>query len=94
MNTQREAAETLALQAMAWLVADDDARAAFLAATGAGPGDLAAGAQHPEFLASVLDFLLGDDARIIAFCDSADLPYTAPLAARAWLPGGDATHWT
>ncbi len=94
MTTRQDAAETLALQAMAWLAAEEDVLQAFLGATGASARDLAAGARDPAFLASVLDFLLSNDAWIVAFCDSADLAYTAPLAARAWLPGGDATHWT
>jgi hypothetical protein len=36
----------------------------------------------------VLDFLLMDDAWVVAFCDAAGLPYEAPMRARAALPGG------
>ena len=46
------------------------------------------------FLGAVLDFLLEADRRVIAFCDSAALPYTAPMQARAALPGGREWHWT
>lgn len=88
------AAEVLALQVLAWLATDEAQFAAFLQASGAGPGDLAAQAGDPAFLGSVMDHLLGDEARVIAFCDGAGLPYTAPMQARAALPGGDIPHWT
>jgi hypothetical protein len=37
---------------------------------------------------------LRDEQAVIAFCDSLALPYTAPMTARAALPGGDTLHWT
>ncbi|MGQ0565524.1 MAG: DUF3572 domain-containing protein [Gemmobacter sp.] len=92
--TAREAAETLALQALVWILADDDRRQAFLAATGAQPGDLAAGARDPGFLGAVLDFVLSDEARVIAFCEAEGLAFDAPMRARAGLPGGEVPHWT
>ncbi len=39
-------------------------------------------------LASVLDFLLMEDAWVMAFCTVTGLPFTAPMEARAGLPGG------
>jgi hypothetical protein len=90
----RDNAETVALQALAWLAGQEELLGAFLGATGASLADLAAGARDPAFLGGVLDFLLQDDARILAFCDAAGLPPTAPLAARAGLPGGAQMHWT
>jgi hypothetical protein len=47
-----------------------------------------------EFQVAVLDFLLQDDAWVIAFCDGEGHPYTAPQAARQALPGGAETYWT
>jgi hypothetical protein len=94
VQVKQESAETLALQALGWLVGQDDLLPAFLNATGAGANDLAANAKDPVFLASVLDFLLMDDAWIIAFCDASARTYSEPMQARAGLPGGIATHWT
>lgn len=91
---KRESADVVALKALAWLVANDDLLPVFLGATGAGEGDLRARAAEPEFLASVLDFLLMDDAWVIAFCQAADLPGEAVQRARAALPGGADPHWT
>lgn len=87
-------AQTLALQALAWLAGQDELFPSFLAATGAGVQDVADRAGDPDFLGAVLDFLLMDDQWVIGFCDAVGLPYTQPLAARAALPGGAGPHWT
>jgi hypothetical protein len=87
-------AETIGLQALAWLVGNDDLRPVFLGATGASPQDLAARASEPAFLAAVLSFLTMEDAWVIAFCDAHDLAYDQPLRARHALPGQGEVHWT
>ena len=89
-----EAAEALALRALTWMLGDDDRRNAFMAATGAAPADLAAGAVDPALLGAVLDFLLADVARVIAFCTDENLAFDRPMRARTALPGGDLPHWT
>ncbi len=90
----REAAETLALEALTWLLAEDGRAARFLAATGAAPADLARAAGDAVFLGAVLDVLLADEALVVEFCREAGRDPGAPLRARAALPGGDAPHWT
>ncbi|NEX45760.1 DUF3572 domain-containing protein [Pseudotabrizicola algicola] len=92
--SRQDSAETLALQALSWLAANDDLLPVFMGSTGVSAEELAARAAEPEFLGSVLDFLLMDDAWIMAFCDAAGLRYDAPMLARAALPGGEAQHWT
>ncbi len=90
----RETAETIALQALAWLAANEDLLPTFMGATGIGAGDLRQRAADPDFLASVLDFILMDDAWVTGFCDAQRLPYDALLQARQSLPGGQQMHWT
>ncbi|WP_413876468.1 DUF3572 domain-containing protein [Albidovulum sp.] len=90
----QEAAETLALRALAWLVGNEEILPLFLGATGSSAADLRGRAADPDFLVSVLDFLLMDDAWVIAFCDAAGYGYGDPAAARQALPGGAETHWT
>lgn len=90
----QDAAETLALQALAWIIGNDDLRQVFLGASGSDESDVRARAGEAEFLASVLDFLLLDDAWVTAFCEAQGLAYEAPMQARAALPGGDVVHWT
>lgn len=94
MPLSADAAETLALQALTWLVANDDLLPVFLGATGASESDLRAQAGDPGFLGSVLDFLMMDDAWVVAFCDTGNIPYTQLMQARAALPGGEQIHWT
>lgn len=89
-----EAAETVGINALGWLAANDDLRSVFLGATGAQLEDLRASASDPIFLASVLDFLMMDDAWVIAFCDDAGLKYETPMRARQAMPGAEQVHWT
>ncbi len=90
----QEAAEAIALRALVWTLGDEARRMAFLAATGAAPADLAAGARDPVFLGAVLDVLLSDEGNVVAFCTDEGLAFDAPMRARAALPGGDVPHWT
>lgn len=90
----QEFAETLALRALCWIVGSPEMLPVFLGATGLSATDLGARTAEPELLVSVLDFLLLDDAWVIAFCDAARYDYGDPLAARQALPGGAEPHWT
>jgi hypothetical protein len=87
-------AEAIALQALAWLVGDEDLLPVFLGSTGASTGDLATGATDTAFLASVLDFLLLDDAWVLRFAKSAELPPEDVMRALNSLPGAAQVHWT
>ncbi|MHA6326836.1 DUF3572 domain-containing protein [Roseivivax sp. CAU 1753] len=87
-------ADVIGLKAVGWLAGNEDLLPVFLGATGADEAQFRAGLGDAEFQASVLDFLLMDDAWITAFCDAENLPYTAPMEARAVLPGGSQVHWT
>ncbi|UWQ57367.1 DUF3572 domain-containing protein [Leisingera caerulea] len=94
MRISADSAETLALQALAWLAGNDELLPVFLGATGASEADLRARAAEPEFLGSVLDFLTMDDNWVMQFCDSHGLDYEMPLLARMSLPGGAQVNWT
>jgi len=89
-----DAAETIALKALAWLAGHDELLPVFLGSSGASEADLRAGATDPAFLGALLDFLTMDDAWVMEFCNSAGLAYDGPLAARRALPGGGEMHWT
>ncbi len=93
-SMSQAATEKLAISALAWMAADADLMGRFLAAAGAGPADLRARAADPEFLGFLLDFLLADEAALIAFATAEGIPPEQPMRARAALPGGDAPAWT
>ncbi len=94
MKKSADQAETLALRALAWLAANEELLPVFMGATGVGQDDLRTRAGEPEFLGSVLDFLLLDDAWVVSFCDGESVPYDSLMQARANLPGGEQVHWT
>ena len=81
------AAETVALQALAFLVSEEEVLPEFLAHTGATVDDLRLGAGSPQFLGGVLDFLLERDDRLLAFCDQVGVTPEHAQRARTALPG-------
>lgn len=88
------AAETRAIQCLAWLAQNEELMPIFLGSTGASIDDLKARAGDADFLGSVLDFLMMDDAWVVDVCDAHGWAYPELAAARAQLPGGEAVHWT
>ena len=90
-----EIAQTLAVQALAWVLGQDDLRDVFLGASGASEQDLRNGIADPVFLAALLDFICMDDARVKRFCDENSIQnYMDPMMARQVLPGGEQVNWT
>ncbi|KHA52939.1 DUF3572 domain-containing protein [Sulfitobacter geojensis] len=94
MQKTQESAETLGLQVLGWLVADEDLMPVFQGSTGVSEADIRARAADPQFLGAVLDFLMMDDAWVIRFCDAHSVPYERIMQARAALPGGEQVNWT
>ncbi len=88
LTASREAAETLALQALAWIAAEPERLSGLMATTGLWPDEVRARASEPAFLGGVLDFLLGDEAQLLAFCAEAGVAPETPSRLRAALPGG------
>lgn len=63
----REQAEALAIQALLHLVGDPESLGQFLAETGLSPDTIREAASDPAFLLAVLDFMLADESRLMAF---------------------------
>ena len=89
-----EQAEIRAIGVLSWIVNNEELLPVFLGASGAGESDLRQRIKDVEFLASVLDFLMMDDAWVVQYCDSENLPYDSPMHARQALPGGTDVAWT
>ncbi|MGS4944210.1 DUF3572 family protein [Meridianimarinicoccus sp. RP-17] len=89
-----DAAITLALGALAHMARSDALSARFLGDTGMSPGDIAAQAADPEFLAAVLDFYLADETALLELAADLGRAPEAVAAARRGLPGGVLPHWT
>ena len=90
VHNPREVAEIVAIQALSFIAGDSARLGQFLAETGIGPDTLRKSASDPKFLASVLDFVMRDDATVKAFANVSQLHPTNIAAARQVL--GD-PHW-
>ena len=77
----RQAAEIVAIQALSFIAGEPERLGAFLAETGIGPETLRTAAADPRFLASVLDFVMRDDATVKAFARASQLHPTNIAAA-------------
>lgn len=86
-GTGGERAGTLALQALAFLAADPDRIGRFLAQTGLAADELSALAADVHFQGGVLDYLLGDEALLLEFCEIQTIPPELPGRLRRALPG-------
>jgi hypothetical protein len=90
---KQEQAETLALEVLKFIVGDDEVMSALAAQTGIGPDELRAGVGDPHVLGALLDFLLDDERRTLAFCEACNVEPGLPGRARLALPGATAGIW-
>jgi hypothetical protein len=85
---ERDAAESIALQALTFVAGNTAHLERLLGESGLTVEDLLRGdAAEPTLLAGILDFVLADEARVLAFCAHAGLAPDRPARARAQLPG-------
>jgi hypothetical protein len=91
---KQEIAETRALAILGWLAGQEELLPLFLGASGATETDLRARAAEPEFLASVVDFLMMQDHWVIDCATDQGWRPEDIMAIRAGLPGGDLPAWT
>lgn len=74
-STGVEGGTKTAIEALAWLAADERRLERFLALSGLGPQNLRKAAAEPRFLAAILDYLASDEALLVGFArDSARSP--------------------
>lgn len=88
------AAETFAAEVLAWLASDHGRIGAFLGWSGESTANLAQRVDEPEFLLAIIDYLMLDEAQLLAACSDLGHPPETPLQARQALPGGAEMHWT
>ena len=81
VHNPREVAEIVAIQALTFIAGEPGRLGQFLAETGIGPETLRTAAADPKFLASVLEFVMRDDATVKAFAEVSNLHPTNVAAA-------------
>ena len=89
VKNPREVAEIVAIQALSFIAGEPERLGLFLAETGIGPETLRHAAADPRFLASVLDFVMRDDATVKAFANVSQLHPTNIAAAHQALNDPD-----
>lgn len=94
MALSRLDAEAFAAEVLVWLTEDGDRFAGFLGWSGESPATLSARIRDPDLLLAVIEFLMHDEAQLIAACTALNVPPETPMRARAALPGGADMHWT
>lgn len=87
-HNPREVAEIVAIQALSFVAGDPERLGLFLSESGIGPETLRSAAKDPQFLVSVLDFVMRDDATVKAFASSSQHHPTTIAAAREALGDG------
>lgn len=90
----KQFSEIIALRGVKWLASHEEEFQAFSALTGLTIESTQSRIEDLDFLASVLDFILSSEKRLLAFCKDINIPPQTPLEARQFLPGGDVPHWT
>jgi hypothetical protein len=86
-DARREAAQALAIAALAFLAEEPDRLGRFLTATGIEPHRLRDAARESGFLAGVLEHLSGDEELLIAFAKYAGIDPKEIERARTALGG-------
>jgi hypothetical protein len=89
VHKPKEVAEIVAVQALSFLAGDPQRLGGFLAESGIGPETLRSAASDPNFLVSVLDFILRDDETVKAFASASKLHPDNVAAARQVLGDRD-----
>ena len=86
-DAQRDEAATLALNAVEFLFSDEERLQGFLGTTGIDAEDLKAGLSTTEVQSGVLEYLLGGEDLLLAFCEAYDIEPEHPLTAATILTG-------
>lgn len=82
-------AEEAAIAILGWLANEPELLGRFLALTGTDPSSLRQSAADPGFLAGVVDFLMGHEPTLMAFCEATGTPPEAVVRAHFTLSGPD-----
>lgn len=85
---RRNAAEAVAVAALAFLAAEPDRLSRFLTLSGIDGADIRGAAGEPGFLAAVMDHLMSDEAMLLAFAGEQNLKPEAVVRAAHALGAG------
>jgi hypothetical protein len=87
LRPTREAAEMLAIQALAFIAEEPERLSRFLGMTGLDAEQIRGAARAPGFLAGVLEHMLGEESLLVAFAAGAGIDPADVVRARGALGG-------
>ena len=90
---QLDAAQTLALGALSFILNEDSLRDRFLALSGMTAEDMRVHINESDFLASVLDFLVNHEPDLIAYAEQSGEKPEQIVTAWRRLGGGVGQEW-
>jgi hypothetical protein len=68
-EAEQAAATELAIAALTFIAEDPERLGRFLALSGVGPESLRTAAREPNFLLGILDYMMSDEAMLVAFAE-------------------------
>lgn len=89
-----EAAQTLALQVLTWMIGEPDVLNPFLSESGAAIEDLRTLATSDAGLLAIVDHVMQGDARVLTAAEAIGVRPETIGQARQVLAGPAARHWT
>lgn len=87
----KDDAEVLALQVLAFLLADPTQTSRFLSLTGLSPDDLRGVSSSRELQAATFDYILSDEGLLLSFCQEAGVDPTIMGPAHQLLTGSESS---
>lgn len=88
-SARRDAAEAVAIEALGFLAAEPERLGRFLAITGIDPEAIRAAAAEPNFLAGVIEHVIGDERLLLEFAAHSQTNPAEVARASAVLGGRD-----
>lgn len=92
-DTSPQDAEATAITVLAWLAGEPELLSRFLALTGVEPSAVRAAAANRGFLAGLVDFLMGHEPTLMAFCEATSTKPEQVVRAHASLSGAHGGGW-
>lgn len=68
-----QTAADIAISGLQFIAGDSEQLSRFIGLSGVSPDDMRSISETPEFMAAVLDYFLGDEPTLLAFCASANI---------------------
>lgn len=86
-DARRIEAEETAGTVLAWMAGEPDMLQRFLALSGVAPDQIRSAIADPGFLAGMIDFMMGHEPTLMAFCEATDTKPEKVVAAHQYYSG-------